>query len=280
MRTCHRLRRDQIGSPSKASKVGSPAARRQIHPLVSCGQASARTQKPRANLELRKNEGPITPVAYALASEMASEIDMENAAPGQDLGLFYHTDKLMELMSIEEFQKENPFTPPPPRRTMNPLRTNSKNGQFAAEFQWACDARGIPRDFVYHTVAQGCFDVELRLNGDYVDRIGQYASKKDAKEEICKKHLATVELITNSKKRKVTEVDCLSTAPAGFDDELWVNLLYGNFLCVDQTYTCMLTFHSQSILRSTSCLLRTLNSSLRGLTLAIGHACCASRAVH
>ncbi|EMF16178.1 uncharacterized protein SEPMUDRAFT_147814 [Sphaerulina musiva SO2202] len=149
---------------------------------------------------------------------------MENVTPGYDFGSL--DDKPMDLMTLEQFELENPYTPPLPRRTANPLRTTSKNGQHTAEFHMACDARGVLCDFVFHTVAQGCFDVELRLGGEYVDRIGQYASKKDAKEEICKKHLATVEAMPNFKKRKANDTAHCLSAPAGLDEELWVNLIY------------------------------------------------------
>lgn len=233
--------RTSISSPGRLRPslgANQPKARRFNH----TGPLATPIQKLRANLELWKNEGPIIPVAYAVASEMAEEIefDMENVAPSHDLDAFSNTDQPLQLMSMDQFEKEHPFTPPPPRRTINPLRTTSKNGQFAAEFQLACDARGIPRDFVYYTVAQGCFDVELKLDGDVVDRIGQYASKKDAKEEICKKHLATVEHMPNLKKRKASELDCLPP-PAGLGDEPWVNLVHGNFLPHALTYMWPLT---------------------------------------
>ena len=236
---CSRTSNSSPGQLRPSLGANQPKARRFNH----TGPLATPMQKLRANLELWKNEGPITPVAYAPVSEMAAEIDfdMENVAPNHDLGTFScNTDQPLELMSMDQFEKEHPFTPPPPRRTTNPLRTTSKNGQFAAEFQLACDARGIPRDFVYYTVAQGCFDVELKLDGDFVDRIGQYASKKDAKEEICKKHLATVELMPNLKKRKASELDCLPP-PAGLGDEPWVNLVHGNFPHRALTYMWPLT---------------------------------------
>ncbi|KAI5359372.1 putative double-stranded RNA-binding domain-containing protein [Septoria linicola] len=148
---------------------------------------------------------------------------MENMAPSHNLSSFGGGP--MELMSMDDFEKANPYTPPPPRRTAPPLRTTSKHGQFSSQFHLACDARGIVRDFVFHMVAQHCYDVELRLNGKFLDRIGQYASHKDAREEICKKHLATVEAMPNQKKRKVSDA-AYHPVPAGIDDELWVNLVY------------------------------------------------------
>jgi hypothetical protein len=208
---------------------------------------------------------------------MVADIDMENVAPRYDLGSY--ADKPMQLMSMDEFEKEHPFTPPLPRRTVNPLRTTSKYGQHVEKFHWACDARGILRDFVFHPVAQGCFDVELWLGGKYVDRIGQYASKRDAKEEICKKHLATVEVMPNLKKRKVDDVDCLS-APARLDEEPWVNLIYGNVSTRRQD-TCVHTDDpSQNTLQSINCLLRISNFRLREARLARGRASCSSRAHH
>lgn len=209
---------------------------------------------------------------YALASQAAADIDMENLTPGYDFGSL--DDKPMDLMTLEQFELENPYTPPLPRRTANPLRATSKNGQNTAEFHMACDARGVLCDFVFHTVAQGCFDVELRLGGEYVDRIGQYASKKDAKEEICKKHLATVEAMPNFKKRKVNDTAHCLSAPAGLDEELWVNLIYGNAPHVVET-RCVRTDMSQNTLIKINYQLRILSISRQKAIPARGHASCA-----
>lgn len=263
---------------AKQARPQAPLARRFNH----TGPLATPTQKLRANLELWKDKRLITSKTHTLVSEMTAEVDMEDAGPGHNLASFSYDDKPLDLMTMEEFELEHPYTPPPPpppRRTTEPLRSTSQNGKFTGEFQLACDARGIKHDFSYHTIAQGCFEVELRLNGEFVDRIGQdepYASKKDAKEEICKKHLATVELMPNLKKRKATEADCLPL-PAGIDDELWVNLIHGNFQYVDWVY--LHADMSQSTHRSTNCLCRTGSSRLKGLPWVPGRACCASRAL-
>ncbi|CAK1356803.1 hypothetical protein CB0940_11991 [Cercospora beticola] len=209
-----------LPDPFRQNPGTQPQSRRfnQIGPLATP------VQKLRANLELWKNEHPVSSAIHALASEMVADIDMENMPPGHDFRAFGGADNL-DLMSMDEFEKANPYTPPPPRRTANPLRASTKHGEFTTAFNLACDARGIARDFAYFEVAIQCFEVELKLNGKLVDRIGPYASHKDGKEEMCKKHLPTVEAMPNQKKRKVSDV-AFTPVPAGLEDEPWINLIY------------------------------------------------------
>lgn len=202
----------------------NPGTQPQPRRFNQIGPLATPIQRLRANLELWKNENPASSTLHALASEMVADIDMENMPPGHDFRAFGGADDL-DLMSMDEFEKANPYTPPPPRRTANPLRATTKHGEFTTAFNLACDARGIVRDFAYFEVAIQCFEVELKLNGKFVDRIGPYASHKDGKEEMCKKHLPTVEAMPNQKKRKVSDV-AFTPVPAGLEDEPWINLIY------------------------------------------------------
>lgn len=214
------------GPPSRPV-LGNNSKRPQARRFNQSGPLATAGQKVRANIELWSDQDLTVPSSHMYGADMDADFsmqDMENMAPSHNLSSVGGGP--MELMSMDEFEKANPYTPPPPRRTAPPLRTTSKHGQFSSQFHLACDARGIIRDFVFHMVAQHCYDVELRLNGKFLDRIGQYASHKDAREEICKKHLATVEAMPNQKKRKVSDA-AYHPVPAGIDDELWVNLIYG-----------------------------------------------------
>ncbi|KAM3425672.1 hypothetical protein BST61_g7614 [Cercospora zeina] len=154
---------------------------------------------------------------------MAADMDMENVPPGHAFRSFGGAG--LDLMSMDDFERANPYTPPLPKATKNPLRAATKHGEFSSAFNMACDARGIIRDFAYFEVAQHCYEVELKLNGSLVDRIGRYASHRDAKEEMCKKHLPTVEAMPNQKKRQVSGA-AATPVPAGLEDERWINLVY------------------------------------------------------
>lgn len=127
----------------------------------------------------------------------------------------------LPLMSIDEcLEKALLLTPP----TGPPLRPTSKPGHnFNAQFEHACASRGIAREFIYHVVAPHRYDVELRMEGTVIDRIGPYASHKDAKEEMCKKHLTTAQAMPDMKD--------LLAAPADIDAKRWINLVCGTSLC-------------------------------------------------
>jgi hypothetical protein len=136
------------------------------------------------------------------------------------------------LMAMEEFEKLYPNPPPDipifARRTAVPLRTDSVNGQYTAMFVQACQAKRVTWEWSFYQVSPGCFDVQLKINGDVVDRIGQYASHKDAKEEICKKHISAVQAMPDpaTKKRKSSGNELL-TEVSGLDEENWVGIVNG-----------------------------------------------------
>lgn len=154
---------------------------------------------------------------------MPSDIDMEDT---QSHG-FEPFDPL-SLQSIEEWSITNPYTPPAPKIT--PLRATTKHlGEHASTFQMACDARGLKPDFDYHETAKGCFNVTLFLNGQLVDQIGVYASKRDAKEEMCRLTISKLDSFGNKKQElKTAHAEShLPSPPPGLGDEGWVNILYG-----------------------------------------------------
>lgn len=151
---------------------------------------------------------------------MEADMDLENGSPGAYAGT------LPQLMSMDDFDMANPYTPPVPRPTTVLLKSDSRKGDFAAAFNIACQAHNIVPEFSFFPVVLHGHDVELKLDGEIIDRIGPYASHKDAKEEICKKHLSTVEAMPNRKKRK-SSTDTLLPPPPGLDDERWVNILQG-----------------------------------------------------
>lgn len=153
-------------------------------------------------------------------------------SPGYD-------DGPLDIVTIEDYEKANP-TPPPaeklPRRTSQPIRVSSK-GEHTGAFVQACQARGVTWEFNCFTVADGCFDIVLKLNGQKVDRIGQYASHKDAKEAICEKFLPTVLAMPNLKKRKSIESPAAATLP-GINDEKWVNILIRTYCITLRDLPC------------------------------------------
>ncbi|EME46589.1 hypothetical protein DOTSEDRAFT_125731 [Dothistroma septosporum NZE10] len=92
----------------------------------------------------------------------------------------------------------------------------------------ACQDRGLQSVFSFREREQGCFYVLLEVNGQDVDEVGPYASKRDAKEAICEKNLSRLEEFgTQKKRRNSAHQQGVSLMPLGFEDENWIGVLTG-----------------------------------------------------
>ena len=156
--------------------------------------------------------------------QLAANVGVENVPSGHSLLL---GGPPVEMQSMVDFEKANPYTPPP--RKVIPRKASTQHGEYASLFHMTCQDRGLKPDFQYREVAKGCFDVTLTIDGRKVDTIGQYDSKKGAKEEICKLAMSKIDSFGNRKKRNASifESDNLATLPADLHEERWVNIVYG-----------------------------------------------------
>ncbi|SMR50681.1 unnamed protein product [Zymoseptoria tritici ST99CH_1E4] len=129
------------------------------------------------------------------------------------------------LIPMVDFEMANPYTPPPSR--LQTLRLEDNSGIHASNFHVACQEKGLTPHFTFREPAQGAFIITLSIDGQKLDELGPYASKKDAKEAICKLCVARLGAFDNRKKRKSVspETDAFAMVPATLNEENWTSTL-------------------------------------------------------
>jgi hypothetical protein len=138
-------------------------------------------------------------------------------------------------MSMNDFALANPYVPPPPRgptSKIQPLRLQENDGRYATLFNTACQAKGLTPEFIFHEPSQGAFVVTLRVDNQMLDQLGPYATKKDAKEDICRLAIDKVDVMQSRKRDKNSLVDTIGFAavPGDLGEENWTGTLTGEFV--------------------------------------------------
>ncbi|RMY37297.1 hypothetical protein D0865_13410 [Hortaea werneckii] len=135
------------------------------------------------------------------------------------------------LQSLDDFVRENPFAP---KEKRVPARAVPVNPEYSIKFNDLCVKHFIVPAFEYDMPHQQCETVSVQFGDRKVDAIGPFASKKHAKEEVCK--LAWPQLLEMDEhlqnKRKIPEPP--HSYPGGIDGEL---LAAENFIGLLQEYT-------------------------------------------
>ena len=159
----------------------------------------------------------------------------ESDLPDEDMSGIDHLEEAESMtgpltQTVEVFEAAHPYTPP--LRKSIPHRLSQNNGVHTSTFWMACQERGLKSEFKFSEPAKGCFHVVLKVQDEEVGEVGPYASKKDAKEAICKENLSKLESFGNFKKRKSSahQQEVLSLTPDGFEDENWIGVLNGKSL--------------------------------------------------
>lgn len=176
------------------------------------------------------------PPNHAVFGLQDTDTDMNTMQPNSAFG--FDTDSKLDLMSIEAWEKENPYSPaqakspPPPGRKVMPARLDRNQGKDTQIFNTECQRRGLTHEFRFDEVAKGCFDVTLFVDGQKIDRVGPYANHRDAKEAMCRLALGKMHTIGikdqegSGKKRKSSDLQGTTpSVPDGLEDENWINIL-------------------------------------------------------
>ncbi|GAB1726300.1 hypothetical protein NU195Hw_g4549t1 [Hortaea werneckii] len=135
------------------------------------------------------------------------------------------------LQSLDDFVRENPFAPKEKRA---PLRAVPVSPEFSIKFNDLCVKHFLVPSFEYDMPHQQCEMVTVQFGDRRVDATGPFASKKHAKEEVCKlawpQLLEMDECLQNKRKRP----ELPQTYSSGIDSEL---LAAENFIGLLQEYT-------------------------------------------
>ncbi|KAI7179898.1 hypothetical protein D0869_10192 [Hortaea werneckii] len=135
------------------------------------------------------------------------------------------------LQSLDDFVRENPFAPKGKRV---PARAVPVNPEYSIKFNDLCVKHFIVPAFEYDMPHQQCETVSVQFGDRKVDAIGPFASKKHAKEKVCK--LAWPQLLEMDEhlqnKRKRPEPP--QSGSGGIASEL---LTAENFIGLLQEYT-------------------------------------------
>lgn len=160
----------------------------------------------------------------------------------------FNNDSKLDLMSIEAWETANPYSPPVANTSaapkpnvdssITPARLERNKGKDTQIFNTECQRRGLTHEFRFDEVAKGCFDCTLFVEGQQFDRVGPYASKKDAKEAMCRLALGKMSELGfknlnpsgNSKKRKSSDLQSKPSAPDGLEDENWIHIINSEFI--------------------------------------------------
>ncbi|RMZ28622.1 hypothetical protein D0859_07313 [Hortaea werneckii] len=87
------------------------------------------------------------------------------------------------LQSLDDFVSDNPFAP---KERKVPARAVHVNPEYSIKFNDLCVKHFIVPAFEYDMPHQQCETVSVQFGDRKVDAIGPFASKKHAKEEVCK----------------------------------------------------------------------------------------------
>lgn len=92
-----------------------------------------------------------------------------------------------DLQSIDDFERENPYTPRP---KLVPVISRKSNPEHAVKFQHLCDQHGVlPEWTIEGTTAQG-FLARVQIGTESITIDEPQPNKKLAKEEVCKLAIA------------------------------------------------------------------------------------------
>ncbi|KAF2170062.1 hypothetical protein M409DRAFT_51829 [Zasmidium cellare ATCC 36951] len=197
---------------------------------------------------------------------MLQDIEMDNST------FTFSSNSKLDLMPIETWEKENPYTPPPakpmsppqPTRNIVPVRLDRNHGKDTQIFNTECQRRGLSHEFRFEEVAKGCFDVTLFVEGQQFDKAGPYASQRDAKEAMCRLALGKLSEMGfknvgetgGRKKRKSSDLESATASiPVGIEDENWLHIInsyaqqhkmdYPDYIVEEsepQSFKCALSF--------------------------------------
>ncbi|KAI7503878.1 hypothetical protein KC367_g1441 [Hortaea werneckii] len=135
------------------------------------------------------------------------------------------------LQSLDDFVSDNPFAP---KERKVPARAVHVNPEYSIKFNDLCVKHFIVPAFEYDMPHQQCETVSVQFGDRKVDAIGPFASKKHAKEEVCK--LAWPQLLEMDErlqnKRKSSEPP--QSCSGSIDSQL---LAAENFIGLLQEYT-------------------------------------------
>lgn len=209
------------------------------HSSLSQGKTSIAHRSTTAT-ESQRLKGLIEAFEADPPSNQLIQLKMESSLPDRSVAnLPPMPMALNEIMSIEDFEKQHPYSPPLlkngiPRRTVNPVRLDANYGIHTAALHAAAQERGLIPRIDTPQVAEGCFKAILIVDNQVIEQLTDvYASKRDAKEELCRRALPTVCALENKKKRKSTSTeigDGYASAPGDLDEENWLGILIRKLL--------------------------------------------------
>ncbi|GAB1741056.1 hypothetical protein NU219Hw_g6306t1 [Hortaea werneckii] len=136
------------------------------------------------------------------------------------------------LQSLDEFMRENPFAPKEKRL---PARAVQVNPEYSIKFNDLCVKHFIVPAFEYDMPHQHCETVTVQFGDRKVDATGPFASKKQAKEEVCKlawpQLLEMDEHLQNKRKRSEPPQSCSGSVDSSLlAAENFIGLLQGEFV--------------------------------------------------
>lgn len=118
---------------------------------------------------------------------------------------------------MEEFDRRYPYKPHLP-------------GEYGSVLNNLFQVKGLVPHFAFSEPRQARFYGTLKIDGELVGEVGPCASKKSAKEELCKICISKVEAMQNRKKRKSVGEDELPEAPDVLKSENWIGTLIGQYM--------------------------------------------------
>ncbi|KAI7008397.1 hypothetical protein KC318_g9884 [Hortaea werneckii] len=111
------------------------------------------------------------------SAQYAQDVPM----PGSEAHVY--SQDYSNLKSLDDFVRENPFAP---KEKRVPARAVPVNPEYSIKFNDLCVKHFIVPAFEYDMPHQQCETVTVQFGDRKVDAMGPFASKKHAKEEVCK----------------------------------------------------------------------------------------------
>ena len=135
------------------------------------------------------------------------------------------------LESMEDFEKANPYDPNPPQRLV-PINKQSHHPEFVTDFHNVSQLYAVKVDFDFKETSKGVFVASARFGPHLITAPGTFANKKFAKEAVSKHAMptlqamiSTMDLVTATKKRKISELATPADTLEALNAENWVGLL-------------------------------------------------------
>ena len=140
------------------------------------------------------------------------------------------------LLTMDEFDAMYPAEAS--KMKVVPMPTAKTNGLNTSKFNSLCQLHAIGHQFDLREVAKGCFSAKVEFGQHVMEEPGPFPSKKQAKEEICKRALPILEALPapskGTKRKSSGGGSPMDTELEGYsermmttvqDDENWVGLL-------------------------------------------------------